>query len=189
MDLKETVAAAKAEGRSYGEYVTQAAPPVEVNVPPGLMSQKEKAAMDAPLPAPPEPAPASSGFRRTCPVCGKTFLAPTEKSRKKYCSPDCLKTAQYQRVRDRKAAKEAEPVPPEPEKAKPVPPQPERRRITFGDILDLLDRDITEVELRMGDDNITGAANSRLWRPLECMTVANIDADESGLTVWLEEES
>ena len=182
MDLKETVAAAKAEGRSYGEYVTQAAPPVEVNVPPGLMSQKEKAAMDAPLPAPPEPAPASSGFRRTCPVCGKTFLAPTEKSRKKYCSPDCLKTAQYQRFRDRKAAKEAE----------PVPPQPERRRITFGEILDLLGRDPeTEIVLWDGTSSLTGRADSRLWRNIEDEIVAGIGANDEyrAIDIRLEEES
>ena len=65
----------------------------------------------------------------------------------------------------------------------------EKRKITFGDILDLLGRDSTEVELRMGDDNLTGAADSRLWRNLEDELVVNIGADEDGLTVWLKEPS
>lgn len=64
----------------------------------------------------------------------------------------------------------------------------EKRKITFGDILDLLGRDSTEVELRMGDDNISGSADSRLWKQLEPARVVNIGADEDGLTVWLEEE-
>ena len=65
----------------------------------------------------------------------------------------------------------------------------EKRKITFGDILDLLGRGGTEVELRMGDDNLTGAADSRLWRNLEDELVVNIGADEDGLTVWLKEPS
>lgn len=64
-----------------------------------------------------------------------------------------------------------------------------KHKFTFGDILDLLGRGSTEVELRIGDKaNISGAADSRLWGPLESMAVANIDATEDGLTVWLEEE-
>ncbi len=65
----------------------------------------------------------------------------------------------------------------------------EKRKITFGEILDLLARDSTEVELRMGEDNITGAANSRLWKTLEAKPVASIAAVEDGLTVWLKEEA
>lgn len=185
-DLKETVAAAKEEGLSYGEYTTRNGPPVEVNVPPGLRSQREKDAEHPPAPPEPEPVPVREpeGFERTCPHCGKIFRVQTEKSRKKYCSPDCLKDAQYQRFRERQAAKAAEPSK-EPE---PVRAEPEKRpRITFGDILDLLGRDRTEVELRMGDDNISGSADSRLWKWLEPARVKNIGADEDGLTVWLEE--
>ena len=63
-----------------------------------------------------------------------------------------------------------------------------KHKFTFGDILDLLGRDSTEVELRMGDDNISGSADSRLWKRLEPARVVNIGADEDGLTVWLEEE-
>ena len=64
-----------------------------------------------------------------------------------------------------------------------------KHKFTFGDILDLLGRDSTEVELRIGDkDNISGAADSRLWKRLEPARVVNIGADEDGLTVWLEEE-
>ena len=52
MDLKETAAAAKAEGMTYGEYVTKYGPQVDVKIPAGLETQKEKTP-----PKPPEPAP------------------------------------------------------------------------------------------------------------------------------------
>lgn len=66
--------------------------------------------------------------------------------------------------------------------------QPEKRPITFGDILDLLDRDATEVALHHGDDYITGDAASKLWKSLEQMTIAKIGVDEDSLDIWLEDE-
>lgn len=207
MDLNETNAAARAEGQSYGIHVAQSGPQVEVTVPPGLMSQKEKAAMDAALPSHPEPEPEPEpdqkpamlpplhepeGFEKTCPQCGRVFRVLTGKSRKKYCSPDCLKDAQYQRYKQRKAAKSAEPVQEEPTKEpEPIRSEPQKRPITFGDILGLLGRDSTEVELRMGDDNISGAADSRLWRNLEDELVVNIgeNMEYGGIVVWLKEPS
>lgn len=188
-DLKETVAAAKEEGLSYGEYTTRNSPPVEVNVPPGLRSQREKDAEHPPAPPEPEPVPVRQpeGFERTCPHCGKIFRVQTEKSRKKYCSPDCLKDAQYQRFKERQAAKAAEPSK-EPE---PVRAEPEKRtRITFGDILDLLGRDPeTEVVLLAGQSSLTARADSSLWRRLEDEKVVNIGANPEfrAIDVFLEE--
>lgn len=64
-----------------------------------------------------------------------------------------------------------------------------KRTITFGDILDLLGRDDTEVTLCDGNDDITGAASSGLWAHLEERTVVNITPEDgNSLTVWLEKE-
>ena len=50
MDLKETAAAAKAEGMTYGEYVTKYGPHVDVKIPAGLETQKEKIPPKPPTP-------------------------------------------------------------------------------------------------------------------------------------------
>lgn len=63
-----------------------------------------------------------------------------------------------------------------------------KRPITFGDILDLLDRDSTEVTLCYDDDNITGAASSKLWALAEDKLVLNMSPSEDGLDVWLKKE-
>lgn len=165
MDLKETIAAAKAEGMSYGEYVMKHDPP----------DKTEQA----------EPNEESHvGIKRICPQCGKTFWVISEKSKKKYCGSVCLQNASYDRVKQRK--KEKSMAMPDDKQAETL--QPEKRPITFGDILDLLDRDATEVALHHGDDYITGDAASKLWKSLEQMTIAKIGVDEDSLDIWTEDE-
>ena len=98
MDLKETVAAAKEEGLSYGEYVLKHSPPVAVAVPqdgsePQITQSEE------------QPSGEPEGFERICPQCGKTFRVISMKSKKKYCSPDCLRDASYARVKQKKLEK------------------------------------------------------------------------------------
>ena len=175
MDLKETVAAAKEEGLSYGEYVTKHSPPVTVDVPkdPEPSAGETKPAAE----------PQAEGLERICPYCKKTFRVYKTMSRQKYCSPFCQQQAQYARQKKRNMEKaKAQPA------EKPAETvRPEKRSVTFGDILNLLGRGSTEVELRMGDDNISGAASNRLWKRLEPLCVQNIGADGDGLIVWLGE--
>ena len=177
MDLKETAAAAKAEGMTYGEYVTKYGPQVDVKIPAGLETQKEKTP-----PKPPEPAPQEEpeGVERTCAQCGKTFRVLTEKSRKKYCSILCQHQAQYDRAKKGKTKAKAGKA-----------PAPEKRPVTFGDILDLLERGSIEVTVHelQSDGNITGEANCKLWAPMEGMIVKGISPVEGGLDVWIMEES
>ena len=84
MDLKETVAAAKAEGLSYGEYVTKHSPPVTVAIPQDgsepQVTQSEE----------PEK---SRDIEKICPVCGKSFLVGPTQHRKMYCSDVCRNNA------------------------------------------------------------------------------------------------
>ena len=176
MDLKETAAAAKAEGMTYGEYVTKHGPQVDVKVPAGLETQKEKTP-----PKPPEPVPQEEpeGIERTCAQCGNTFLVLTEKSRKKYCSILCQHQAQYDRTKKKAKGKA------KPEGASVSEKQP----ITFGDILDLLERGSTEITVHdlQDDGNITGEASCKLWAPMEDMIVKGISPTVDGLDVWIEE--
>lgn len=61
--------------------------------------------------------------------------------------------------------------------------------ITFGDILDLLKRDATEVILNGQDgDNLTGSAGCSLWKTMEDRPVRSISPAEDGLEVWLDTE-
>ena len=178
MDLKETAAAAKAEGMTYGEYVTKHGPQVDVKIPAGLETQKEKTPSKPPEHAPQEE---PEGVERTCAQCGKIFLALTEKSRKKYCSILCQHQAQYDRTK--KKAKE---------KVKVTGNQvPEKQPVTFGDILDLLERGSIEVTIheQHSDANITGSADCKLWAPMEDLIVTGISPAEGGLDVWIKEES
>ena len=64
----------------------------------------------------------------------------------------------------------------------------EMKTITFGDILDLLERDETMVTLYFHDDNLTGSADCCLWEPLEDRAVESIGVDDGGLNVWLRYE-
>ena len=67
----------------------------------------------------------------------------------------------------------------------------EKREITLGDILDLLERDSTEVSVhdRHNDETLTGDAKCKLWATLEGMVVTGISTTEDGLDVWLETEA
>ena len=62
------------------------------------------------------------------------------------------------------------------------------KTITFGDILDLLERDETMVTLYYHEDNLTGSACCCLWEPLEVRAVESIGVDDGGLNVWLGDE-
>ena len=89
MNLKETIAAAKAEGLSYGEYVTKHSPPVTADVPkdPEPSAGETKPAAE----------PQAEGLERICPYCKKTFRVYKTMSRQKYCSSFCQQQAQYAR--------------------------------------------------------------------------------------------
>ena len=64
-----------------------------------------------------------------------------------------------------------------------------RMGITFGDILDLLERDSTEVTLNGTDgDSLTGNAGCSLWKPMEERAVLRISPTEDGLDIWLDAE-
>lgn len=63
----------------------------------------------------------------------------------------------------------------------------EKRKITFGDILDLLDGD-EYVTLHDGDSSMLAKAYSKLWRNLKDEVIVNIRSDEDGVGIWLEEE-
>ena len=65
----------------------------------------------------------------------------------------------------------------------------EKTVITFGMILDLLDRDETEVTLfDLCGNNLTGSADSPLWESLEDMAVQSIHVEDNGLQVVAEYE-
>ena len=69
----------------------------------------------------------------------------------------------------------------------------ESKTITFGDILDLIDKnresdEIVELETINGDNNaISGPMCSTLWKPLEGLRVDSIESTERGLLVWVKE--
>ena len=75
MNINEINEAAKASGMTYGQYVSQAEDPV----PP----EREKVPYET--------------WKRICPVCGKTFVTKTEKSRQVYCGPACRTMANNQK--------------------------------------------------------------------------------------------
>lgn len=103
MTLQETVEAAKAEGMSYGEYVTRHSPPVTVDIPKDTETKEEE----------PSTGPPAEGVERTCPHCGKTFRVSNAMSRQKYCSSLCQHQAQYARSKKRKREKTGEKVKPD----------------------------------------------------------------------------
>ena len=65
-----------------------------------------------------------------------------------------------------------------------------KSKITLGDILNLMDRDSTEVSVhdQQNDGALTGEAKSKLWKPLEGMIVTGITPTKDGLDVWVAEE-
>lgn len=75
MNIHETNEAAKAAGMTYGQYVNQTEEPV-------------------PVPVPKDP---YKEWRRTCPICGKTFIVERANSRQVYCGPVCRKTKHNQK--------------------------------------------------------------------------------------------
>lgn len=108
MTLKEIAEAAKAEGISYGEYVSRHSPPVTVIVPEDVDQESDGSEVqDTPPPAA-EPEPQET--ERVCPECGRTFLVASDKSRRIYCSQDCKKRAQYSRSKIRYAKSEKPPA-------------------------------------------------------------------------------
>lgn len=100
MDLKETVAAAKAEGLSYGEYVLKHSPPVTVAIPQDgsepQVTQSEE----------PEK---SREIEKTCLVCGKSFLVGPTQHRKMYCSGACKDSAAKKNAGKPKSKAKTEP--------------------------------------------------------------------------------
>lgn len=90
MTVKEIAEAAKAEGLTYGEYVTKHSPPVTVDVPKDLEPAADGSA---------------AGIERVCPYCKKTFRVCTSASRQKYCSQLCQQQAQYARQKKRNMEK------------------------------------------------------------------------------------
>ena len=58
--------------------------------------------------------------------------------------------------------------------------------IIFGDILSLLERDCTMINLTDGEHKLYGTADCPLWGHLEDMPVESIGVSGDTLTVWLE---
>lgn len=85
MNIHEMNEAAKAAGMTYGQYVNQTEEPVPV----------------------PEPKDPYEEWRRTCPVCGKTFMVDRANSRKVYCGVAC-RSMKNNRKRDSLKAEKTE---------------------------------------------------------------------------------
>lgn len=66
----------------------------------------------------------------------------------------------------------------------------EKKIITFGDVLELLGRNDTEIVLTTKDelDSLTGSAGSELWGQLEERPICGIFPEDDTLKVWLEDE-
>lgn len=52
------------------------------------------------------------------------------------------------------------------------------KKITFGDVLELLDNESDSrsvINVRMGEDRLSGPVSSKLWGPMRHLTVRGID--------------
>ncbi len=107
MTLRETIAAAKAEGLSYGEYVSKHSTPVTVDIPNDAGPVKRPAPAERSSEKQPEANLSEVQMHpdqvsRVCVRCGKVFRVISEKSRRKYCCQFCRERAQYERSKKRK---------------------------------------------------------------------------------------
>ena len=68
----------------------------------------------------------------------------------------------------------------------------EKPKTTFGQILDLMDKDREseeEVRLMNGTEvSLCGPMNSPFWKPFEDRTVNNLAIEDGALEVWFEED-
>lgn len=85
MNIHEMNEAAKVSGMTYGQYVNQTEEPV-------------------PVPVPKDP---YKEWRRTCPICGKTFMVDRANSRQVYCGVAC-RSMKNNRKRDSLKAEKTE---------------------------------------------------------------------------------